>query len=842
MFALQPYLIDVFGGASSVGAPLSLVISNSTALDQVVYSGTNIGANGSGWSAVVKIKGLTSLTGVVDATALTVYVSDPGYDTLGNATTVTRTINGVAHMRRQYPNGGSKQISTDGADLYIVVTLDDWIYVGTTIVSAQITSTFYPSALAGSMIRVVNSSVTPYPRPLFGWVNLQQDTCGSTYAVEAVSAHRHARNQSQIACIKFSGTDGTSTSPVVTTSITAISAIIKQGQPLEVFKATVDMSTLTQGVMCRINAVVYPWIGDASTVLDLSSSGVAWPTSLPDTQLRVLCDRTGGYGGAYAYVKVGATGGTVSATPATAAASPFPTVQTAMDAIPAWNLTNKSHGDMGGSFIRLMDASGADVIHAMGVTPSGSAGLTFCTVERDSAATGSVSITWTAQCSFPDMMRWRNLKVGGSVTATFTAAPIAGATSGTMTATWAGATGVFGMTFLESSGGVKEFRVVTLTNGSTTVTWSVALAAACSATTGNIGYFWLGPNTNRCMVCYDGCTIDNTTNRTVSGWYSLVYLYNLTLAGTNTLNFLNLRPTTANIAIMAGVVSNSAPANPYGGVLARLTLGNYLPEFQMYADTNTYTDGDDGSLFINNRVMCAMVVSGTAARTLVKGFASIQNVHERWHIQAASGSYFEDGDLSSVANFIEMHNTSVGERASHMYNDALATKVGPSGIQKSGVAKFNIWDNYNIKSDTFSSGPQGAGAGSVGNWSFMYSVGNSGNVSLFGAVGRNVTDLPHNDNNDSPYMGMAWLPSSEYNLTRPGIGFTQTQIIAAFTNYTVLPNTTISSGGNYLPIAGTVGNYFKNRVPSGMAVLRFDIAGIARRNDGTGAAGAYEFS
>ena len=59
MFALQPAVVDVFGGAASVGAPLSLVVANSTALDQVAYNGTNIGANGSGWSAVVKLKGLT---------------------------------------------------------------------------------------------------------------------------------------------------------------------------------------------------------------------------------------------------------------------------------------------------------------------------------------------------------------------------------------------------------------------------------------------------------------------------------------------------------------------------------------------------------------------------------------------------------------------------------------------------------------------------------------------------------------------------------------------------------------------------------------------------------------
>lgn len=66
---------------------------------------------------------------------------------------------------------------------------------------------------------------------------------------------------------------------------------------------------------------------------------------------------------------------------------------------------------------------------------------------------------------------------------TFTVAPALGATSGTLTANWSGTTGTYNLNFVETVGGASESRPALLTNGSTAVTWSGALSAACNVST-----------------------------------------------------------------------------------------------------------------------------------------------------------------------------------------------------------------------------------------------------------------------------------------------------------------------------------------------------------------------
>lgn len=64
---------------------------------------------------------------------------------------------------------------------------------------------------------------------------------------------------------------------------------------------------------------------------------------------------------------------------------------------------------------------------------------------------------------------------------TFTAAPLAGATSATLNAAWTLATGSYVVALVETVGGVVEGKAVTLTNGATTATWSGGLAQNCNA-------------------------------------------------------------------------------------------------------------------------------------------------------------------------------------------------------------------------------------------------------------------------------------------------------------------------------------------------------------------------
>lgn len=750
------------GASTPPGGLKSITIADATPLDIA----SSIGPNGSGWVAICVLKGITSLVGTLDATKLTLTVSDPGYDTAGNSTTLSRTITGQVALRRQYPNGASRLISTDGTDLTIYVSLDDWIYSGTTIVSASLASGFYTGSVAGPAGTKINSSATAYQKPLIGWMNIQEERAtGATHPVELVAFHRHARAGQQVACVKFNVTDGSNSSAEVTASTPTLSSLITQGNIPEVWAGTVDMTGMTQAAMCSVNAKVYPWIGDATAVLDLSSDGVAWPTSLPRTRLRVFCDRTGGYGGAYAYVKVGAAAGTVSATPATAAADPYPTLSAALTAVAAWNSANRAHNDIGGGIVRLMDdGSGGPSTHTINTATTTLSGSTYCDVVRDPATSAVVSVTWGSQRAMPQMTRW--------------------------------------------GGGLK-----------------IVTAPAI------LGL--LGPNTAYSKIALDGATFDNTNNSAMVSWFAYKYIRNCTFEGSRTVEF-NGTSTIAstNIPLLAGCVGTTT-AYPINSIQGKVCVGNYLPKYQVRTEQLATGEGDHGRIVYNTRALCA-TMSNTTANTISYGVANVQNLYEEDGSVGVAMNVFADGDLTTITNYLEMHVTAVGNRVKGMYNDVVGAKVIPSGVPKLGVSKYSVWDDWNIKHDVFSTG-----AGSVGGWAHAYSVGNSGNVSLFGDVSRVATALPHNDNADGPYLGMHWLSSSEPNVFRTAYGLTQTQIMDnEFTSYTVAPRGVPALGGNYVP--KVTSTYLKNRVPSGKSVLLRDLAGTLRRTDGTGAAGVYE--
>jgi hypothetical protein len=735
------------------GGLLSLTAVDDTPIDPV----SSIGTNGTSWVARVVLKGLTSLVGTVDASKLTISVSDPGYDTSGNATTITRTITGVAHMRRQYPNGASKMISTDGTDLTILVTLDDCIYTGTTIVSATLASGFYPSSAVGNAGTVTNQSDMAYPKPLFAWVTPQLERSSGTFDVEAVAYHRHARAGQQVACVKYTATDGTNNSATVAVGTPALSTRITIGNVPETFKGTLTVSGLTQAAACTVNAQVYPWIGNSSAVLDLAVDGVAWPTAVPQTLLKFTCDRTGGYGGAFAYVDgVGAGTPQVSTTAATAADNPYANIPAALSAIQTFNNANKGHNDLGGATVRLKDNGGLALTHVVSSDGPYTNAQSWCYIERDPAAVGAVTVTWTTLCQMSNMLAW-----GGN-------------------------------------------------------SLIIAPTAGQYAMSGNLG--------SNELVLVRNCTIDSTGATNNICLQNRRFFLNVNITGSVAVPFAGFGgASTVNIHLMAGVTATVAnnPSDAGAQTMLGCTLPTSIVGF-------LGGEGSDGAVYANNK-LDSFFMESAGAVTLSRGFAVVQNLTETLGAQGIK--LFADGDHTMITNLVEMYNTGVGERSSRMYNDDAASKVVPTGLIKFGFSRFNIWDNINVKGDTFN-----AGDGSVGTMAWMYGVGNVGNASLFGAVGRGQADLPHNDNTDTPYLGNAWLTSSEPNVLNKSAN--TAAVLALFPSYTAAPAGVPALGGNYKPVAGAT--ILRNRVPTGLAALKFDIAGVSRKNDGTGAAGAYE--
>ncbi len=733
--------------------------------------------NNSGWVAIVYLPGISSLVGTVDATQLTINVSDPGYTTAGAVTTVNRTIKGVAYLRRRLPNNTAKNIGAKGSGIVVYVTLDDWIYSGTTIVSATVGATFYSGYAGSTPSTLRNSSDLAYTKPLFGWLNKQKESnlLTTSYAVEAVAAHRHAMNGKMVPYIEFIASDGTHTN-TQTANSTAISSKISvaNSQPPECYKATMDFTTLNDATQCTINAKVYPWIGDSTAVLDLSASGYSWPTSLPQIPLQVYNDKGGTYGGAYAYVdNVGGGTPQVSTTAATAAANPYASIPLAMAAIQTFNAGRAlAHTDLGGGIIRLKEVGGANTTHAINAAMAQTGGSTWCTVEADPAATHVITITWTTQRASPTMMFWRNV--------TYTP----------------------------------------------------------NAQTYNI----LGPNsTPRSLVALDNVIFNNAAAKVFGGWFDIWYLTNITTTGT--FDALQIDAPTSNVALMGGCVASGASIADIG-MQAKVHVGcNYPANLNVIrCDQRSMGDGDHGRIIMNNKYYQVGLSNSVTPKTVSKGLALIQNLTEVAGADSQSFNVFNDSDLTTIDNFIEFYCSGMGKKGNHMYNDIVADATPtPYGLVKVGTARFNIWENYNTKTEAITSD-----AGAIGNFAWTYSVGNLGNISLFGDNGEQATAQPVNDKFVNFIMGNAWLPysgsaphGSNYNMQHASTtALSSATIMALFTSYTTFPQGSPAIGGDYRP--KSTSTELKGYVPTGLAALAFDLAGAARLNNGDGSPGAYE--
>lgn len=155
------------------------------------------------------------------------------------------------------------------------------------------------------------------------------------------------------------------------------------------------------------------------------------------------------------------------------------------------------------------------------------------------------------------------------------------------------------------------------------------------------------------------------------------------------------------------------------------------------------------------------------------GSAVVQNVIE--NTQSASSNLvaiYGDGNTSGVNNILIWHNTFVGQRSNIGYNDT--TFYSPE--YKNWSVKNNIFDDYNIKSDTF---PTASGI-RTGNWPSLYGVGFGGNafgeISGIGAPGVFLNEFNGINNptggniNPTGYFNFSNRKSYNGISAQPGLG------------------------------------------------------------------------
>lgn len=322
--------------------------------------------------------------------AETLAVTRQGFDGTGAASAPVDAVEVMSRIRLPYPDQ-----STLTADQ---VSLSEFIYAGDTI--------------AG----VVNDSTRAYPKPIALWLNHDLERATSaTHTLRLAVAHGHARQGRPVAAVRFVVTDGTNTVEQFVSDLSSIT--YASGLSVPHFAANMDLSTLAAGVLLTVDAVIYPWVGDAFTI---SLDADAYPS--PNlTTLRLLNDRDGSYGSVYTYVDAAAgdnAAGVASVAPATAAAAPFLTIAAAVAAIRAVNNASFGRDNAGGGVVRLIEGvHNSSPFRGAAGTPD-----VPVVIEAANPAAKATTVylgpTASTQNSIPNLTEFRNItirKQGGSI-------------------------------------------------------------------------------------------------------------------------------------------------------------------------------------------------------------------------------------------------------------------------------------------------------------------------------------------------------------------------------------------------------------------------------------------
>lgn len=120
---------------------------------------------------------------------------------------------------------------------------------------------------------ITNTATEESPKPIVNWVTGDRKIVGNTLDLELVAFHRNARGREQVACVEFIVSDGvnTITQKVNTSTISPLSTDV---YPVIVYRASIDITALTDNSLITCNAKVYPWFGTVDSIADSTLSSV----------------------------------------------------------------------------------------------------------------------------------------------------------------------------------------------------------------------------------------------------------------------------------------------------------------------------------------------------------------------------------------------------------------------------------------------------------------------------------------------------------------------------------------------------------------------------------------
>lgn len=272
-------------------------------------------------------------------------------------------------------------------------------------------------------------------------------------------------------------------------------------------------------------------------------------------------------------------------------------------------------------------------------------------------------------------------------------------------------------------------------------------------------------------------------------------------------------------AIVRGLTSTAAFS---GSAMPYVFLGNNM-QFTVGGQLTDYITGKttptiDNAIYAYNKIsksssnnqLFYLYVSqsethGTAiVQNILEGFSSIVNPL----IAIAADS----STSNPVNNTLIWNNTLTGQRINMAYNDYNLNDVGPA-YRKSWSVKNNIFDDYNAVTDTDAHGGT-PDNDRYGNHSIIHGVGQSGNI-ILNRVGTSGYE--------NKFGGLYYKRGAPLD--------------PAFADDNSASGDDTGNGDYRL----TASSPALNIVATNQSLIPYDIRGGARKNDGTGASGAYEY-
>lgn len=678
-----------------------------------------------GWS-------VDSASAISNDTAFTVFRQ--GYTTTGSTTSYMETMYVRRKVRQPYSNQASPSAST--------YALSDYLY-STDTVSGSPTP---------------NSTVVS-PKPVANWAApdrrlIGNSIGGSSLPVEVTAFHRDFRNQSPVACVIFTISDGTNPDITVTVSTPTVSGQAWDLNPVIVYALpSTDITSLATGKI-TVNAKVYPWIGAAASVNDSSAN-----SARRDFSPRYFWKN----------------------------ATKFAT--------PDIMYVDASLGNDTTAEVNNSSLPAATIVGAINRMRTGSSGAPWSlnTTQIVVKADGTYSIS-----------------ASGSGTTT-------GGVAGLMITRDTGSTTKAGVIL---QGGLSNFAPNLGAGGVTPTQPALIMKDLTLTRLGGTSFLFNCANIEIQLdnVAFNGNNQgSNLFSNSVSG--QGLYLYGVTITNIATGGFNNVAQVQQRI--WRGV----SVTNPGNTGISYLIGCNIVSQSSGYfAETTSGATADNQIIAFNKFNNITTTSMWAVSTTVTAGLAIVQNVFE---YNSASGGNMvnvsNDSQTNNTSHVIIWCNTYIG-----FYNQGRTNLFYDEGVtprlNKLMSVVGNIFSQLNTKGDVFR-GLNEAGADAstrLGNWSFLYGVGCSGNWTQYidannGGLGTSFAQA---------YNG----PGSSY-----GTSTTVPKMATSFfTNY-LGPTSGVAGAGNGTYSIGTNGSGL-NIVPN--APLPYDLAGTAR-NATNDTAGAY---